>query len=382
MIKTFDLIVVGAGVFGAWTADELARRGRRVGLLDAYGAANTRSSSGGESRIIRMGYGADEIYTRWARHSMGAWLTLAEESGQPLFHRTGVMRLAREGDSQTRATIEVFDRLGVRFERLRGAALAARFPQIAFDADDEALYEPESGALMARRAVFEVVRRFERNGGTVLSGAVIAPRERGRLTTVTTAHGETFGAEAFVFACGPWFPKLFPELLGERIHPTRQEVFFFGIPAGETAFAPSRMPTWVDFEAGFYGMPDLESRGFKIGLDRHGPSIDPDTDERAPTPAILAEIRAFLARRFPALRDAPLLESRICQYENTSNGDFLIDRHPDLDNVWLLGGGSGHGFKHGPAISEHLADLLFAQGAAEPRFALQTKGTQPQRAVY
>jgi glycine/D-amino acid oxidase-like deaminating enzyme len=82
------------------------------------------------------------------------------------------------------------------------------------------------------------------------------------------------------------------------------------------------------------------------------------------------------------LKEAPLLETRVCQYENTSNGDFLIDRHPAFDNVWLVGGGSGHGFKHGPALGEYVAARVVEGGPVEPRFTLATKGTVQQRAVF
>lgn len=382
MIKTYDVVVVGAGVFGAWTAHELVKRGHRVGLLDAYGAANSRASSGDESRIIRMSYGADEIYTRWSHRSLSAWRALSEETGQRLFHCTGVLRMARENDPHTMASAETMRSVGVRFEELRREELAHRFPQIAFGEVDWALYEPESGALMARQAVQAVARRVQEKGGELRTAAIVTPEGRERLETVTTTHGEKVGAGAFVFACGPWLPKLFPERLGDRIHPTRQEVFYFGAPPGDARFSSSQMPAWIDFGAEFYGLPDLESRGFKVGLDRHGPAIDPDTEERLATPEILLQAREFLARRFPAIKDAPLLETRVCQYENTSNGDFLIDRHPEWENVWLVGGGSGHGFKHGPALGEYVAGLLLTGGATDPRFTLRTKESLRRRAVF
>jgi len=175
---------------------------------------------------------------------------------------------------------------------------------------------------------------------------------------------------------------VFPELLAGRIHPTRQEVFFFGVPAGDKHFAPPLMPTWIDFGAQVYGMPDLEHRGFKVALDRHGPGLDPDSAERILTPALLDEVRELLAARFPAMKDAPLMESRVCQYENTSNGDFLIDHHPDFDNVWLVGGGSGHGFKHGPALGEYVAARILGGGEPESRFSLATKQTVRNRSVF
>ena len=175
---------------------------------------------------------------------------------------------------------------------------------------------------------------------------------------------------------------MFPDLLGERIFPTRQEVFYFGPPPGDARFRSPAMPVWVDFAEEIYGIPDFKGRGFKVAPDRHGPAFDPDTGSRVITPETLATVRNFVARRFPGLKDAPLVASEVCQYENTSNGDFLIDRHPERDNVWLVGGGSGHGFKHGPAVGEYVTARILEGGAVETRFSLATRRRVQKRAVY
>lgn len=380
--KTFDVAVIGAGVFGAWTAWYLQKAGGRVALLDAYGAAHSRASSGGESRIIRMGYGADEIYTRWALRSLERWQAFFQQAQQPLFQPTGMLWMARERDAYTLATRATLSKLGIKFEELDRAELEKRWPQISFGPVTWALYEPDSGALLARRAVQAVVEDAVKNGAQYIPDAVIAPTGNGKLATVKMHSGAAISAGAFIFASGPWLPKLFPALLTDRIHPTRQEVYFFGATAGDKRWKPPAMPTWIDFGAEIYGIPDLENRGFKVALDRHGPPLDPDTNERIVTPERLAEVRKHLAERFPDLQDAPLIESRVCQYENTSNGDFLIDRHPDFANVWLVGGGSGHGFKHGPALGEYVAECLLRDSEVEKRFTLATKEYVQKRAVF
>jgi glycine/D-amino acid oxidase-like deaminating enzyme len=251
---------------------------------------------------------------------------------------------------------------------------------MTLDAEVWGLLEPESGALIARRAVQAVVKEALRAGAEYRPAAASPPRGQGRLEVLPGVADAR--AETFVFACGPWLPKVFPELLAERIFPTRQEVFFFGPPGGDERFAPPRLPAWIDFGEEIYGLPDLESRGFKVAPDRHGEAFDPDRGERLVSPESTARVRAFLARRFPALAEAPLLETRVCQYENSSNGDFLIDRHPERSNVWLVGGGSGHGFKHGPAVGEYLAERILGGGPGEPRFSLATKEVVQKRAVY
>ena len=235
---------------------------------------------------------------------------------------------------------------------------------------------------MARRSVQAVASEFAAAGGELRVGLVAPPRIKGRVESLELAGGERLRAGSFVFACGPWLPKVFPELLGDRIFPTRQEVFYFGPPPGDDRFAPPKMPVWVDFGEHLYGLPDIESKGFKVAPDDHGPPFDPDTGQRVVTPEGLAAAREFVARRFPALQDAALVASEVCQYENTSNGDFLVDRHPEADNVWLIGGGSGHGFKHGPAVGEYTAARVLDGGAVEPRFSLATKERVQNRAVY
>jgi sarcosine oxidase len=182
-----------------------------------------------------------------------------------------------------------------------------------------------------------------------------------------------------VFACGPWMPKLFPSLLGERIFPTRQEVFFLAPPDGDERFQPRHLPGWADFNDGdiYYGFPDLESRGFKIAHDRHGERFDPDSGDRRASAAGLDDVRAYLARRFPALASSPMVESRVCQYENSSNGDFLIDRHPRWPSALLVGGGSGHGFKHGPALAEYAARVIAGDEEPDERFGLGPRSRGP-----
>ena len=380
--STFDVAVVGAGVFGAWTAWHLTKRKQRVLLLDQYGAANARASSAGESRIIRMGYGADEIYTRMSLHSLDLWRDLFATVHQPLFHETGVLWLAGDDQKRLNETQGTLTHVGVPFQEMDHAALVSAYPQVNFDGIKRAILEPHSGVLMARRAVAAAVADGVSRGLDYRIAKIETPSSSGRLGSIKTSDGSTISAGAFVFACGSWLAKVFPDLLGGRIFPTRQEVFFFGVPPGDTRFGVPSLPTWLFQDEEFYGMPDIEERGLKIAWDHHGEAVDPDTQSRIVSPAMTERTRQFAARRFPALRDAPIVETRVCQYENTSNGDFLIDRHPQMANVWLVGGGSGHGFKHGPAVGEYVAGQLVDSAKAEARFSLASKATAQQRAVY
>jgi sarcosine oxidase len=386
--KTYDVVVVGAGVFGAWTAFHLARRGQRVLLIDAYGPGNARASSGGESRIIRMGYGADELYTRWAMRSLAQWKELlAETMGTPpLFHQTGVLWLGNKEYARLNEMIAVLMRCKVPFESLSESAIAQRYPQFSSHDLGVGILETESGVLMARRAVSEVVESALSLGveyrQTQITPLSATDSNTSRLDAISTNNDEKIAAAQFVFACGAWLGKIFPEILGPRIFPSRQEVFFFGVPPGNSRFSAPLLPTWLIQADEVYGMPDLESRGFKIAFDSHGERVDPDTQSRVVSAESVERVRDYVTRRFPALANAPIVETRVCQYENTSNGDFLIDRHPEINNVWFAGGGSGHGFKHGPAFGEYLAQQMLDGGRGEPRFSLASKATEQRRAVY
>lgn len=383
MPSNFDTIVAGAGVFGSWIALHLAKRGQRVLLLEAHGPAHSRASSGGESRIIRMSYGPDEIYTRWSQNSLRQWKELFAATNENLFYQTGVLWLSSGNDATLTASRAVLTRNGIHHQLFERLQLERLYPQMNFDGISRGLLEPESGVLLARRAVAATVQAATRHDVQFQIAQIQSPRDSQRvLQYIETASTERISAVNFVFACGPWLGKLFPEILGSRIFPTRQEVFFFATPPGDTRFAPPSLPTWLFQSDEVYGMPDLESRGLKIACDTHGQQIDPDTQSRLVSPEGAAWARSFVARRFPTLAHSPIVETRVCQYENTSSGDFLIDRHPHFSNVWFAGGGSGHGFKHGPAVGEYTASLISGEATLEPRFALATKATQQNRAVH
>lgn len=375
-------IVVGAGVFGAWSALRLARDGWQVTLVDAYGPANGRASSSDHTRVMRAGYGRDADYTLSAVESLTDWQWLAKKSGQSLVVESGALFLGAPAAAYLADTAATLTACGVTHERLDAAAVASRFPQIGVIGLGDAVYEARGGVLRARQAVQAAVAVARSYGVRYLQARVAPLDESAAMPRVQLTSGETLEADRYVFACGPWLPEVFREAVGARIRPTRQEVLYFGVPAGDTRFALDHLPVWIDFEAGYYGIPDLDACGFKVGVDRHGPAIDPDRDDRLVDAATVERVRAFFARRFPALAEAPLVDAHVCQYENTTHGDFVIDRHPRWDTVWIAGGGSGHGFKHGPAVGKHLADLLGGRADVRPRFALAGKGVEAARAVY
>jgi glycine/D-amino acid oxidase-like deaminating enzyme len=289
-----------------------------------------------------------------------------------LYHRTGLLWMAAGNDSYERAAMPQLREAGLSFEALPAEDLARRYPQINFEGVKWALLEKDAGYLTARRSCEAVFDGFLAEGGEYRQIAVEPGRiHKGEMQSVALSDGSKLAADHYVFACGPWLGKIFPDLLGNLIKPTRQEVFFFGTSPGDVRFNEDRFPTWIDYgEQRFYGIPGNHWRGFKLACDLRGPQFDPTFGDRAPSIEGIKAARDYLAFRFPLLRDAPLIESRVCQYEQSPDSNFIIDRHPLAANVWLVGGGSGHGFKHGPAVGEMVGDLILCGKPAEYVFAL------------
>jgi len=366
------VVVVGAGAFGGWTALNLLRRGAQVTLLDAWGPGNSRSSSGGESRVIRGTYGPARIYTEMVARSLALWREHEERWKSRLYRKTGALWLAYSEDEYEKAALSVLREVGLRFEKWTVQEAANHYPQIHFENVSWVLYEYDAGYLLARRACQKVWEGFLEEGGEYRQLSVRPGRfQNGSLSDLLLSDGSTLEADRYVFACGPWLGTIFPDVIGDRVRSLRQEVFYFGAPAGDTRFLEDGMPVWIDnAERRMYGIPGSEWRGFKVAEDARGTTFDPTSGERSPSPAALESARKYVGFRFPELADAPLLESRVCQYEESPDSDFIIDRHPEADNVWIVGGGSGHGFKHGPALGELAARTIREERPVEPTFAL------------
>jgi glycine/D-amino acid oxidase-like deaminating enzyme len=338
------VVIVGAGTFGASLAWRLAGSGQEVTLIDQFGAGDCRASSGGETRLFRHSHGTDERYTAMARRSGELWGELEEESGQELLVRSGVAWFAHgehgwEADSERALAAQ-----GIPAERLDPGEAARLFPSLGCDDLSHVLFEPSAGVLRAQRAVRALAAQAEVHGARVV-------RER--------AEPGRVEGDAVVWACGAWLPRLFPGLVELTV--TCQEVLLL---EGGPEWAAPGVPGWVDYDRAMYGTGDVDGLGFKASLDVEGPPLDAD----APLPAgghTEAGVRAYLADRFPALERAPLAAARTCRYELSPDSHFIAAPHPSEPATWIVGGGSGHGFKHGPAMAELLAGAI-AGGAPLP----------------
>jgi sarcosine oxidase len=369
--------VFGAGAFGVWTALELVRRGASVTLVDAWGPGNARASSGGRTRVIRATYGSHAVYTRMAAHALRRWQEYDSRWNAGLLRQTGALWLLGADTSFGDASETTLEKEGIPLQEIDLSDAVRRFPQIAFGGISRVLFEPDAGYLFASRACAHVTARVAAEGGLYRQAAALSPAivdERG----ARLADGSSLDADLFVFACGPWLGALFPDVLGTLVMPTRQEIYYFGAPAGETRFMAPALPVWLECGERFtYGIPSADGDGFKFADDTPGATMDPTSDDRSPTADAVRRAREYLGTRFPALQNAPLVGSEVCQYEGTPDSHFIIDRHPDDERIWIAGGGSGHGFKMGPAIGEIVAALVLNESAADPQFSLDRFKSPP-----
>jgi glycine/D-amino acid oxidase-like deaminating enzyme len=376
------IVVIGAGAFGGWTALELVRRGALVTLVDAWGPGHARASSGGETRIIRAGYGERAIYTRMAARALERWRDHDAMFNTSLFTRTGALWLCGKGETFGESSATTLRQHQIAIERWTVAQARRVFSQIDYAGVGAVFFEPDAGYLLARRACEHVAERVAAEGGKYSQTAIAGPiaLKTRRLTQLRQSDGSPIEADAFVFACGPWLASLFPDEIGSLLKPTRQEVYYFGVPPGDSRFQSPALPVWIEVgKSVMYGIPGQLNRGFKIADDSPGPPIDPTSGTRNITPSRLKAVQQFMAKRFPGLRSAPLVGAEVCQYEATPDSHFLIDRHPRADNVWIVGGGSGHGFKMGPVIGDIVARAVLGESVPDSTFALARfeKGASP-----
>lgn len=413
-----EVVVIGAGAFGGWTALYLRRMGARVTLVDAYGPGNSRSTSGDESRGIRSSYAERELWVRMASLAIDRWKEWDAEWAKPfrmqLFFQTG--DLIFRADPEDRFIVnnkKSWDKLGLPYESPSVDDIRREYPQINCEGIQAVLYEPRAGVARARRTCEAVAEAFRRQGGTLLiARAALGERRSGRLQHVTLDQASLLSADAYVFACGPWLPKVLPEVMTDRLRTPLGRVVYFGTPPGDERFTYPHLPSFnFPGVTGWPGLP-ADNRGFRVrggsrpsaggsgtgpgnreaappsaaapagtspgaaaagrapgGASAEGPppraippsELDPDLSSRWVPPEALEGPRAFLAERFPDLKDAPIVATHACHYETSVDRNPIVDRYPGLDNVWIAGGGSAEGFKLGPVIGEYIARRVLGQ---------------------
>lgn len=371
-----DVVVVGAGAFGMWTALHLQRMGATVTVVDQYGPANSRATSGGETRGVRTSYGDRPHglqWARWATRAIERWKAWDEEHASdllpPLFSTTGDLIVREEMDPFLERTRANWDAMGHPYEVLTPDEIRRRWPVMELPDVNVALYEPVAGVVRARRAIESVAKVFQQEGGEIVIGRVELGTRHGRtVADVAVGGADRLSAGTFVFALGPWFPKFFPQLMGKRVRiRTLGHVYYVSTPPGDEAYRVPNLPSYnVPGVTGWPALPH-DARGFRIRTGGHR-GDDPDTSVRWIDAQYHGRPREILARYFPALAERPFNETRCCHYESSVDSNFIVDRHPDFDNAWLAGGGSAEAFKQGPVLGEYIAGRILDRDG-EPELA-------------
>ncbi len=371
--KKEKVVVVGAGSFGGWSALYLLRKGFQVTLIDSWGPGNSRSSSGDETRVIRSTYGANEVYFDLNVRALELWKENQLRFKKQLFCNAGVIWFCYEDKTPLVDDSIVFaNKHKQSYEYLSKKEIEAKYPHVNTDDLHHAYLDAFGGYLKARESCQSVLDAFIQEGGEYIQSFVIPDKlESDRLNSISLSNGSRVNSDVFLFACGSWLGKMFPDVLSSVITCTRQEAYYFGVPPTHVK-AFDTMPVWIDVDGKdfYYGIPGNANRGFKLGVDERGDSFDPNVGDRILNQQVLEKARKFIGHRFPALKNAPVLESRVCPYENSPDGNFVFDKHPNASNVVFLGGGSGHGFKHGPALGELVADVMAGERKSPEIFQL------------
>lgn len=388
--------VIGAGSWGSWTALHLRQLGARVTLVDTYGPGNSRSTSGGETRGVRSSYGDrahGPHWCRWAGQAIERWKRWDAEWSEyalpRVFFQTGdlILRPRRE-DPYLIRTMETWDDQDVAYEVLDTDEIARRWSMFDLTEAGVGVYEPRAGVVRARRAVESVAEAFTRKGGEVVIARALpgSDPERGpgshsgrTMTSVALSNGDTLSADLFIFALGPWFPKVFPALMGNRLRIPIGHTFYMAIPPGDNRWQWPNMPSYgIPGATGWPALPP-DHRGFRIRTGGRSPT-DPDESDRWIAEEHHERPRELLATWFPTLADAPIAETRACHYESTTDRNFIVDHHPDYDNVWIAGGGSAESFKFGPWVGEYVARRVTGMETdpdADEGFRLDEEEFQP-----
>ena len=366
-----SVIVVGAGIWGSSLALRLAEAGWQVTLVEQHKPGHVRQASAGETRLLRCAHGGDDWYARLAWQARDDWRRLSERTGEELYHEAGMMWFAGTPDGWEHASARVLKNLDIECEVLDPADGARFFPDFRGDDLSFLLWEPHAGVIRARRAT-QVTAGLAVAAGVrlVRARAVPVAGDAAPYLSAVEIDGEVRHADRVVWACGAWLPGLFDAAVfaGAPITVTKQDTLHFAVPP---QWSVPETPAWVDYGASAYGHGDVDGVGMKATSDAEGPPYEPEHGARTVDASSVEQARSYLRRRFPSLAAAPLLFSQVCQYALTPDAEWVVAEVSP--GVWLLGGDSGHGFKHAPALAGYLTGVLDGDREPEPRFGLHER---------
>lgn len=367
--QSSEIVVIGAGIAGVMTALSLIRKGHRVTLMDRWAPGHSRASSTDYTRLFRSAHGSDRMYTVWSRDARLAWIELQAELETTLYLECGALILAEAGNSSWEdATIPIFDELDIPYTKFNPDDFSFHFPQFSTRNLAYGIYEPEAGAIMAHRTIVQTVQLFEREGGQVLRKHVKTNEQEQLIVDNLPLE-----ADLIVVCAGPWLRDLYPRTVGPILEVVRQNIIYTSTPDASTAYDADNMPCWIDHGLSAYGAPSVNGNGVKAAIYWTEAIIDLDNDDRVVDRATFVRTRIYLEHRFPGLVGQQAVDQKACQISMTPDTHFIVDFHPKYANVLIVGGCSGHLFKHGPVLGEFAAGVGLKEFGTAERFKLGTR---------
>jgi glycine/D-amino acid oxidase-like deaminating enzyme len=385
-MKHSNILIVGAGVFGAGAALELAMRGHAVTLVDPGPLPHPRASSTDISKMVRADYGADTFYARFARECIAGWRRWNAAAGRNYFHETGFLILAgekmRPGGFEHDSR-EVMRSLGQQVEPMDGGRLRERFPAWTSQRYPDGYYNPDAGWVESGNIVQWLVSRARDAGVVIRDGETMQSlvMSGSRVVGVVTNPGGKLRADTVIVAAGAWTPTLLP-WMRDALRCVGQPVYYFQ-PDNPHNYLAERFPPWAAdiSNTGWYGFPIQPDGIMKIANHGSGIPADPNTDTSVPE--YVDEIfTGFLADTFPDLTGSPIHSRRLCFYCDSWDGDFWIDWDPEREGLLVAAGGSGHGFKFAPLMGSLIADKVERKSNEwEHRFRWRSVGERQAEAA-
>jgi len=370
-MQRFDTIVLGLGAMGSAALYYLARKGRRVLGIDRHSPPHVHGSSHGDTRITRLAIGEGAQYTPLALRSHQLWRQLEEATGESLLRSNGGLIISRRatqafmhGSDFLASTLTAAAQYGIEHELLDAVELRRRFPQFIVEDDAIGYLEPEAGFLRPEACVRAHLAMAEHWGAAIARNEKALAFDASAKSVTVTTERDVYGADTLIVAAGPWLPELIGSDLARCFRIFRQVLFWFDIDGPITPFLPENFPVFIrvapEVDRSIYGFPALDGArgGIKVGVEQYATTTTPDQIDRT----VSAEEIATMHEQFvvPHLKSVSrtCVRATTCLYTVTPDFGFVIDRHPDNEQVIIASPCSGHGFKHSAAIGEALAQLV------------------------